>query len=146
MDNIVAARRLRKSMLKDVSNIELDTFNYYSKRDIYNEEIMGEENKNKKNKILSFKNKLLIKIFLSVTIVFVSLVIKLSLYDDVKDTKVIKFFVTQYNINYEKSDVINCIEKFFRNNKKVISYIIPAEICEYVKSIYYINFKDNYLN
>lgn len=145
MDNVVAARRLRKSVLKDVSNIELEPFVYNSKRDFYTEEIK-DEHKNKSKKSISFKNNILIKVFLSVTIVFISLVIKLCFYNDLKDTKIIKFLVNHYNTNYEKSDVTNSIENFFKNNKKVISYIVPNEICEYVKNIYYSNFKDNYLN
>ena len=67
-------------------------------------------------------------------------------FDDVKDNKIIKVLVSKYNTNYEKSDIINGIEKFFRNNKEVISYIVPKNICDYVKNVYYINFKENYLN
>lgn len=145
MDNVVAARRLRKSMLKDIENVNLDTFNNYNKRDIYTEDISEQEKSKDKNSI-SLKNKLLIKVFLAVSIIFISLIIKLCFYDEVKDKRIIKFLVNQYNINCEKSDVTNGIESFFRNNKKIISYIVPSEICEYVKNVYYNNYKNSYLN
>jgi len=145
MDNVVAARRLRKSMLKDVQDIDLDPLANYRKKDNFLEKISDEE-KDKNIFKISFKNKLVIKVFLSVSIIFISLVIKLAFYEQVKDTKFISYLVKEYNINYEKENVTNSIENFFRNNKKVISYIIPTQISEYVKNIYYANFKDNYLN
>lgn len=144
MDNVVAARRLRKSMLKDVQDIDLENLCNYRKNDNYTEQI-NIENENNKIKKNSYKNKLLVKIFLSVTIIFVSLVIKLSFYEQVKSNKVIRFLVNNYNINYEKVDVTNAIENFFRDNKKIISYMIPNKISEYIKNIYYNNFKNNYL-
>lgn len=144
MDNVVAARRLRKSMLKDLENIDLESLNINNKSNIYKGDINKEENINKRD--MKFKNKLLINIFLSVSIIFISLIIKLCFYNDVKDNKFISFLVREYNINYEKIDVTNSVENFFRNNKEVISYIVPTEICEYVKSMYYNNYKDNYLN
>ena len=144
MDNVVAARRLRKSMLKDLENIDLESLNINNKSNIYKGDINKEEKINKSD--MKFKNKLLINIFLSVSIIFISLIIKLCFYNDVKDNKFISFLVREYNINYEKIDVTNSVENFFRNNKKVISYIVPTKICEYVKSMYYNNYKDNYLN
>ena len=81
MDNVVAARRLRKSMLKNIENIDLDPFVSYSKRDIYTDEVINEE-KSKDKKSICLKSRVLIKIFLSVTIIFISLVIKLSFYNE----------------------------------------------------------------
>lgn len=144
MDNVVAARRLRKSMLRNLDNIDFDNFNIDNKYNVYKGEINKEEIINKKD--IKIKNKLLIKIFLSVTIIFISLIIKICFYNDVKDNKFINFLVNQYNINCEKIDVTNSIENFFINNKKIFSYIIPVEISEYTKNIYYNNFKENYLN
>ena len=145
MDNVVAARRLRKSMLKDIENIDLNNFSEYKKRNCFKEEIKNEE-KEKNNNKFNIKTKLLIKIFLSVLIIFISLVVKLCFIDEVKDKKITKILVSEYNKNYEKEDIIGSIENLFRKNKKIISYIVPTQISEYVKKIYYSNLKNNYLN
>lgn len=144
MDNVVSARRLRKSMLKDIDNNYIDNLdiNNYRRVSIENEK---EETKNVK-KINKFKVKLFLKIFISIGIIFTCLIIKLLFYNNIKDNKYLSILKREYIKNYEKEYVLLKTENFFRNNEKNISYIFPNSVINCVKNFYHSKLKDVYMN
>ena len=84
MENIVASRKLRKSTLKDVSNKNLDVIsnltnvrNTHTLHNYSNEKIELMDDEKEINILSRLKNKVVIKVFFSVCIVFLCLVFKL---------------------------------------------------------------------
>jgi murein DD-endopeptidase MepM/ murein hydrolase activator NlpD len=147
MEHIVASRRLRKSILKNVKNSDLDelnrnyTFPYFEKNNIEN------DSKKKEIKILlKIKNRIFIKMLITVILIFSCLISKLVFYDNIKENKFIQILINEYKKDYQKEDVINKIEYVCKKNKKYISYIIPDKVVNYTKNIYYNRIKNAYLN
>ncbi len=148
---MVAARRLRKSMLKDMPNINFNEIDSISnkknkhKDSFSNDEMLIKDNlgtfddENKKgNKI---RIKLLLKIFFSVIIVFSCLIINIFFKNDILKYKYISIIVNEYNKDYTK---VGCIEKFedIVNNVYLKSkYIIPDSIASKIRENYISNVK-----
>lgn len=150
---MVAARRLRKSMLKDLPNVNLDNItniseaNYKKKNkiekfkdsieeDIYLKDNLGtfEEIKPK----LKLKTKYIFKIFLCISIVFSCLIIKLFFKEQVLNNKYIGYLIHEYNKDYTKVGVIEKIEDIVNDGYQKLKYIIPESLA--------IKVKENYIN
>lgn len=152
---MVAARRLRKSMLKEMPDIDIEGINNISNskhkhRELIDESIFIKENigtleedgqKNKKNRI-----KIILKIFISILIIFTCLIVKLFLKEQAMSNKYIAIFVTEYNKDYTK---IGCIEKFEDIVNSIYvktKYIIPEQFANNIKEKYIFSVKPYLVN
>ena len=147
---MVAARRLRKSMLKEMPNIDIDNIgNVKSKKhksiDILDDNLYIKDNLGtfeEKEKLNSkFKLKIIIKVFISAIIIFSCLCGKLFFKDSLKENKFFKILINEYNKDYTK---IGCIEKcedlvslFYDKTK----YIIPENLANKVEEKYILKVK-----
>ena len=141
MDNVVSARRLRKSLLKNLDSSYIDNLNLNNYRNV---NIDSEEKKETKKRI-KFKSKVFIKISISLIIIFTCLCTKLLFYENIKEKRVLGILKREYNKNYEKEYILLKTEKFFKNNEKKISYVIPNLMISYIKNTYHTKLKPKYL-
>lgn len=139
---MVSARRLRKSLLKDVDIDGLGVLTGVG----YENSIKEKSNNNSHIKISKFKKKIIFHVFSSVFIIFACLVFKLGLYEKVKGNMYIEKIKTEYSKNYEKSEILDLIENFITRNKETISYILPSGVTEKIKNAYRYKFKESYIN
>lgn len=157
MSDIVSARRLRKSLLREIDADSLNINNNLgidmniNGRKLENNSNAFEsakmlENSNKNKKVFTLKNKLLIKCFFSLLIVFVSLVCKLCFKEEVLANKYCCAVIYEYNKDYSKEDVLEKIEDLSKNNYKTIKYIVPESIANKVQEKYLAFVKPYILN
>lgn len=137
MGNVVAARRLRKSMLKESDlkyNDPLQELvrNEYISKDNEKENI---QEKNIKFKV-SFKTKILTKIFLSVLIVFTCLIFKLSIGEKILDNRFVGRIIYEYKKDYSKEYLLAKLENYTKYIYPNISNIVPESFCLKVKEKY----------
>ena len=146
MDNMVSARRLRKSMLKD-TNVNIDNIgisNIDLKRKIKEHEIekLEENNDNfeKKGKIkLNFKTKFFIKFFIAINIIFLCLVCKLMFKEQVLNNKYAMYIINEYNKDYTKDGTLEKIEEYSKIGYETGKYIIPESFANYI-SLKYVSY------
>ena len=142
MENVVAARRLRKSMLKETKNNGLGILENLgistNKKSSY--EAFGKRNikeiENEDGVRLDFKSKLIIKVFLSCLIVFACLVSKLLFVEYLNNNKYINVLKTEYNKDYSKQNICEFIENTTRKINIGTKYIIPQEFNLKIKEKY----------
>src|SRR5574344_525262 len=147
MDNIVSARRLRKSALKKINSngIEISNFEIGNKIKEHENFDLDSVEDSKKLKF-SFKKKLFIKFFLSINIVFLTLICKLTLKDQVLNNKYAKIVINQYEKDYSKLQVLEKLEKFCNDNFKTLQYIIPNKFLNYINYNYSNFVKEKIIN
>lgn len=146
MENIVSARRLRKSMLKSnkmsynsIGDIGISEYEIKKRvRQHEKEEKLSDEyDENEENKtFLKFKIKLMIQIIIAINIVFISLILKLTFEEKVLNNKYAKIIINEYNKDYSKVGVLEKIEEYTKKCYKVGKYIIPEKIANYTSSKY----------
>ena len=149
---MVAARRLRKSMLRENSGLEnignIDFSGYEHKKnkvrkhedDIYIKDNLGtfdDENTYKFN----LKTKYIIKIFLSIAIVFSCLCAKLLFKEQAKSNKYIGYIINEYKKDYTKEGVIEKFEDIVNSGYEKAKYIIPEALANKVKEKYLVSIK-----
>ena len=140
MDNMVSARRLRKSMLKN-TNVNIDNIGISDldiKRKIKEHEI--EENNEsveneRKNKI-NFKTKYFIKLFIAINIVFICLVCKLLFKEQILNNKYAMYIVNEYNKDYSKECILEKVEEYSKVGYETGKYIIPEGFADYISLKY----------
>ena len=131
MENVVSARRLRKSMLNS------SFVNTYS----YSKEIKKEEKKK-----ISFVDKLLIKSVISSFLLFITITI-VNLYgDNLLSNEKINRFYQHYKFNFENELILSNFEDGIRNVNGVMGDIIPKTIKEGAVNIYFSYLKPFILN
>ena len=139
------ARRLRKSMLKEMPNINLDDINNISgtkarhknniNEDIYIKDNLGTfEEDNKKH--ISLKLKFIIKIFISILIVFICLITKLFFKEQAMSNKFVNVIISEYNKDYTKIGCIEKSENIINNLYNKTKYIIPENLANKVRGKY----------
>lgn len=155
---MVAARRLRKSMLKDMQSIDIDNITNISSisdvkhkknkinsikensdEDIYIKDNLGTFEESKPQ--LKLKTKYIIKIFLCVLIVFLSLIIKLFFKEQALSNKYIGYIINEYNKDYTKLGTIEKCEDIINSSYLKLKYIIPESLAMKVKDKYLFNVK-----
>lgn len=142
MENVVAARRLRKSMLKETENNGLGILENLgismNKKNSY--ESFGKskikETENEGGVKLDFKSKLIIKVFLSCLIVFACLVYKLLFVEYLNNNKYINVLKGEYSKDYSKQNICEFIENTTRKINIGTKYIIPQEVNLKIKEKY----------
>lgn len=138
MDNVVSARRLRKSLLKKIE--------YNDNKYLINERRKTDNNISENEKKIDLKNRTLIKIFISIIIIFTCLIGKLCFYEKIKNDNIFNTIKIEYKKNIEKQDVTFTIENLCKKNKKIINIIIPDKLNQYIKYNYFNNIRDRYIN
>ena len=154
MGNFVAARRLRKSILNDNSSdinlgnigiidIEMNRkFHYHQKEKNINEEGIYD----RKKISFKFKNKIFIKFFIAINLVFVCLVCKLIFKEQVLNNKYAKIIIKEYSKDYSKTEGLEKIEECSKKCYELGKYIIPGNIANYISSNYIIKVKPQLIN
>ena len=132
MENIVSARRLRKSVLKDIDaksieinkEIGVDLEKYLNKNNYSNEGNINSYNydfntidkeENVKKFKLNFRTTFLIKVFMSIFIVFICLICKMFFAEQVRDKKIVSNIINEYNKDYSKEYILDKIEELSKN-------------------------------
>ncbi len=146
MGNVVAARRIRKSMLKNnkVVNDYLGDINISGseiKRKIREHEkeenINNDDNESTESKFfLKFKIKFMVQIIISINIVLISIILKLTFEEKILDNKYANVIINEYNKDYSKEGVIEKAEEYVKQSYNAGKYIIPENIANYVSSKY----------
>ena len=118
MENIVSARRLRKSMLKDINGKvnfgDIGISDVTIKKKIKEHEndsfFDAEESYEERKKMGNFKKKFFIKFFISINIIFLCLICKLIFKEQVLNNKYIMYIINEYNKDYTKAGILEKIE------------------------------------
>ena len=134
---MVAARRLRKSVLNDFGEVDMNLYNIKrSNLDInYNKEINLNNNKS------SFKNNILFKCFISSLILFSCLIVKLFFFNDILSNNILNRVYNHYKYDFSKEQTLNNLEEVCKKNYGIIENMIPINIIENVKNKYLFNLK-----
>lgn len=154
MENMVSARRLRKSMLKDtngkinlgdvgVSDFEIKKkIREHEKEKILEEEDVGNERKVK----VKFKQKLFIKFFIAMNIIFLCLICKLMFKEQTLNNKYAKYIIDEYNKDYTKIGILEKTEELSKAGYEMGKYIIPEKVADYISFNYLKYVKPNLVN
>ncbi len=145
---MVAARRLRKSMLRENSNLEsignIDLSDYTHKKrrneDIYIKDNLGTFEDDNVAK-LHFSVKTIIKIFLSLVIIFSCLCAKLFFKEEAKSNKYIGYVIAEYNKDYCKEGILEKFEDVIFNIYSSLKYIVPEGMANSIKDKYLASIK-----
>lgn len=154
MSNIVAARRLRKSMLKDMDvnsfNLDNDILVNNIKSNRFNDiqDIEQDKSTIKKGSFkLTFKTKLLIKTFISIFIVFSCLICKLIFPEQALSINIINKLKNEYKKDYDKKLVLEKMEDYcYSIYGKVGKYIIPDSLVTKIQTVYINTVKPKVVN
>lgn len=166
MENIVSARRLRKSMLKDskgkinlgdigISEIELKKKIREHEKEKFIEDKDELELDNIKRFNMKFKYKFFIKFFVAINIVFLCLVCKLMFKEQIRSNKYAEYIINEYNKDYTKIGTLEKIEELSKKGYQIGKYIIPEGVANYISSNYlkyikpnlaYLSLKDELIN
>ena len=140
MENVVSARRLRKSVLNNVGEVDLELYNL-NRTNLYKNKIFKSSKKREYIKITNLKTKLILKTFLCSVIMFLVIFSKMFFLQNIKSNSEIVTLYNHYITDYSKSYVLEKIE--FRINKLdlVIGNIVPEKIKEYMKKKYFNSIK-----
>lgn len=143
MENVISARRLRKSMLKNTQNVDIEMYDLdkgYQKSDVKNIE-------KKEEKIsVKFKNKIIFKFCICSLILFSIITGKMFFKEKIKESSGVSRIYYHYQNDFNKDIVL---EKFeYQLNKIIITTgnIIPDKIRDVVKNNYIAKVKPFILN
>ncbi len=146
MENVVASRRLRKNLIKDVrmQNMELlnslTNVNNLKIKHNYNDSISRnnlEDEVEKENIKFSFKGKILFKIFISTFIVFSCLLVKLVFPTLIEQNKYINSISNQYLTDYSKEQILNHVEDISVKTYKGTKFLFPESLANIIKEKYF---------
>lgn len=145
MENVVAARRLRKSMLNENNNY--DTSYNINDININSRYIKSEKGeKESLNFIKKFKKRLFTKVFISVLVVFCCLFIKLLFSNEAKSNKYIRIMINEYRKDYSKEYIALKFEDLLVYLEQYLKYIIPQDDYNKFLENYNNNLKNKYIN
>ena len=120
MENIVSARRLRKSMLNNA--VENSNYTY-------------DENIKEKYKI-NFKNKVLIQSLVSSIILFLTIFLVNNYKESLTNNYVINRLYQHYKFDFSKELILNNFEESIRSLNNIMGDIVPINIKNKIVSIY----------
>lgn len=147
MENIVSARRLRKSALKKNLSINFGDIGISEndiKRKIRQHEFEKEDNINSNNEgyesvtkgRFKIKHNFFIKGIISLNIVLVCIVCKFMFKEQLLENLYVRKIIEEYNKDYSKSMILEKIEEYAKFSYKAGKYIIPDKIVNYISSNY----------
>ena len=154
MENMVSARRLRKSMLKDtkgkinLGDIGVSDFDIKKKiKEHEKEKNLDDDGKVNEGKVkIKFKQKLFIKFFIVMNIIFLCLICKLMFKEQTLNNKYAKYIIEEYNKDYTKIGILEKIEELSKKSYEMGKYIIPEKIASCISSNYLQYLKPNLAN
>lgn len=134
MENVVAARRLRKSMLNKLDTPNIDLVNGIS---IGNKIRFRESTKTEKEGFkISFKFKLVLKILVSICIIFSCLVCKLLYPKITENNGYVCAIKNEYLNDYSKEIVLDYIENKSSEVYFLFKYVIPESLANLIITNY----------
>ena len=140
MGNTVAARRLRKSMLKEIDTSYVDdipTFN--TTKDYFSEVNVNEKKEEVQKKFkISYRYKVIFKIFCSCLIVCVCIIFKLIFPEFINDNNYVKRLIFEYNKDYSREYLLGKLENYISKIYPNITSILPEDFCLKIKEEYYV--------
>lgn len=143
MENVISARRLRKSMLNSIGSVDVDLESYkINKPRIYKDRTFSDSvNKNENTILMQFKTKLIIKLFFCSVILFSIIILKMFFLDNVKSNTTLMRMYNHYTMDFSKICILEKME--YRLNKLdfIIGNIFPDKIKEYTKDKYFYHIK-----
>jgi murein DD-endopeptidase MepM/ murein hydrolase activator NlpD len=144
MENVVAARRLRKSMLNKLDTPNIDLVNGISigKKIRFRERTKNETEGFK----ISFKFKFIVKILLSISIIFSCLVCKLLYPQITENNGYVSVIKNEYLNDYSKEIVLDYIENKSNEVYFLFKYIIPESLANFISKNYVQFLKPKILN
>lgn len=125
MENVVAARRLRKSVLNSVGEVDLDLYNVNKIKT--NKE---KHSQVKKEEVIleNFKTKIIIKLFCCSLILFSVIITKMFFLEDIKTNPTIVRLYSHYNTHFSKECILEKFEYRTEKLNLVIGNIVPQDI------------------
>lgn len=138
MENVISARRLRKSVLNSVGDVDLNLESYKVNRTrVYKEKSYSKSNsKNENSIVFNFKTKMILKIFFCSVILFSVLISKIFLLDNIKKNNTVVRLYEHYNMDFSRVNILEKVEYRLYNIDLAIGNIFPDKIKEYVKEKY----------
>jgi len=136
MENVISARRLRKSVLNSLGEVDLELYNLNT-RNKYRDRTFKETSKKKENiRLINFKTKLIVKLFICSVILFSIISAKMFFLQNIKNNSQIVTFYNHYNTDFSKISILEKIEFGCIKLDLVIGNIVPEKIKVYVKEKY----------
>lgn len=138
MEGVVAARRLRKSMLQggeNLNSINFGNINISSVSKKNNTKVLESENYNN-SYFRKVKIKFLIKLLITIILLISCVLTNLIFGEKVCDNKFISTIIVMYNKDYTKQEVLEGFEDICTNIHSNLNYIFPDKIVEYVQNEY----------
>jgi len=154
MGNVVAARRLRKSMLRELDSSQVNPLTSLkdigmyareeSRNKIYEDYLEADETntEEKKERKFNYKTKLLIRVFIASMIVFLCLIGKLLMRDMLLNQNYIQKIIYEYQKDYSREYILNKSENFIKSIYPNIKFMIPEILSNQIKEKYY-TYKSN---
>jgi murein DD-endopeptidase MepM/ murein hydrolase activator NlpD len=141
MENVISARRLRKSVLNSLGEVDLELYNLNTPNK-YRDRTFRETSKKKEEiNTINFKTKLIIKLFLCSVILFTIISAKMFFLQNIKNNTQIVALYNHYNTDFTKIGILEKIEFRFSKLDLVIGNIVPEKIKVYIQEKYYSSIK-----
>lgn len=143
MEGVVAARRLRKSMLNREDTINFGKVNFSNVRNKVKEKESEEENVSYFKKV---KNRFILRSIITIVLLIICIGTKLLIGKKALDNKYISALAWNYKKDYTKEEFLESFEDKVYNIYCNINYIFPDSVVEFIKSGYVKNIKPFLLN
>ncbi len=137
MENVISARRLRKSVLNSVGEVDLDLYNLNRKNSYKARTIKEISEKHENNILIKFKTRIILKFFLCSVILFSIIISKMFFIENVKSNNTIVRLYNHYITDFPKESVLGKIEYRASKLDLVIGNIVPDKIKVYIKDKYF---------
>lgn len=143
MEGVVAARRLRKSMLNREDTIDFGKVNFSSVRKKNKNNEKEEESVNYLKKI---KKRFVIKSLIVIVLLILCIGTKLLIGKKVLENKYISIVAWNYMQDYSKEEFLESFEDKVYSIYNSINYIFPDTVVYFIKDKYIMNIKPFLLN
>ena len=142
MEGVVAARRLRKSMLQSsegLGSINFGSLNISSSSKKNSSKVLEEDGSN--NFFKKLKVKFLTKLMITIILLIVCVSINLIFGSKALENRFINSVVDMYNKDYTKQEFIEGFEDICSNVYKNLNYVFPDKIVKWIQVSYINNVK-----
>jgi len=147
MENVISARRLRKSVLNSVGEVDLELYNL-NRTNSYKTNLYKNKTLTRKEdiKLVNFKTKLIVKLFLCSVILFSIILSKMFFLQNIKNNSEIVMLYNHYNTDFSKVSILETFEFRISKLNLVIGNIVPDKIKEYTQAKYFNSIKPYLVN
>ena len=147
MEGVVAARRLRKSMLQnseDLGSINFGSLNISSSSRKSSSKVLEEDGNN--NFLRKIKVKFLVKLMITIILLIACVLTNLIFGNKALENKFVNNIVGMYNKDYTKQEFIEGFENICDNIYKNLNYVFPKKIVNCIQGGYINNVKPYLMN